>query len=372
MLTALIVGIVTSVIAGVATIVGSHMSNKQNKEINQQQQEHAEQAATTANLRNQQNYLAYESPQAMVAQLEKAGLSKGLMYSKGLGGQGVSQAPQATTPGAIPMQNMFSDLGSSMQQANQWRMEEAQIQNLKANTELQKKQAGKTEAETENINLQNNYYAREAEARIANIESQTEREKAQASYTRTLEIAEEWQTQFNIDNEETMSEQMKLTNEQLKENVELMKKQGEQIDQTIENLKSENKLLKIDARTRHQINVNTADNLYSQTMRNNYQSIYDGLRYMLDVEEFKVHKKEIEQAMQLTAEHIKQAEFITNKQEFTYHLDNCIKVTEGLENITSSYENIKTGKAAGSKDRGQRIHNVGQLALLIRFLRFGL
>lgn len=372
MLTALIIGIATAVIGAIATIGGTALANKQNKEINQNQQDFSQNAATQANQRNQQNYLAYESPQAMVAQLEKAGLSKGLMYSKGLSGQGVSQAPAATTPNAIPMQNMFTEVGSNMTQANQWRLEQAQIENIKANTDLQKKQAGKTEAETENINLQNNYYAKEAEARIANIESQTQREKAQTNYTRTLEIAEDWQLQFNIDNTEGMSEQIRLSNEQIKENIEIMKVQKQQIEQTIENLKSENKLLKIDARTRHQINQATADNLYSQTMRNNYQSIYDGLRYILDVEEFKVHKEQIQQAMQLTAEHIKQAEFITNTQEFTYHLDNCIKVTEGLKNITDSYENIKAGQTAGNKNKGQKLDNAAKVAMLVRLLKFAL
>lgn len=350
-----------------ATLGGTALTNKKNKQLNERQFEQQRQLNQEANETNVQNYLGFESPAAMVDQLEKANLNKGLMYSKGAGNGGVTGSTAGSAPQAIPYQNPTLGISSELDRIQNLKMTTAQIENIKAHTNLMKEQAGKEKEIGENYKLQNNWYDKRAQKEINKIESETDRNKVEIAYTEVLTAAQEWQTVFNIAKSDDELERLKLLNEQIKENIEVLKSQPDLINAQIENFKSQTNLNKIDARTRHQINQNTADNIYSQTMKNNYQMIYDGLRVMLEADEWSMHKQEIKKNLDLLDEKIAQAEFVTETQEFSYHLNNVLKASEILENLTQSYDNVSSEK--GKQNRGDKMRRAAMLIRLAALLK---
>lgn len=142
-------------ISGMMGIGGGWLQNQQNQELNRQsfqqqqqllelQQQFANQQAGLADARARAMYNDLQSPEALRNQIEKAGLSVGLMYGQG-GMQGSLQAgAQAESPSA-PSRNMLA-------------MENivgAQTQNVIANAE-------KLEAEKRNIDMDTNVKEGEA------------------------------------------------------------------------------------------------------------------------------------------------------------------------------------------------------------------
>lgn len=366
MLTILAV-LIPALIGMAATLGGAALTNRKNKQLNERQYEQQRQLNQEANETNVQNYLGFESPAAMVDQLEKAKLNKGLMYSKGAGNGGVTGSTAGSAPQAIPYQNPTLGLSSELDRIQSLKMTTAQIENIEAHTDLMKEQAGKEKEIGRNYQLQNNWYDKRAQKEIDKIESDIERNQVENAYTETLAAAQEWQTSFDIAKSENELERLKLVNQEIKENIEVLKTQPDLIQAQIENFKSQTNLNKIDARTRHQINQNTADNLYSQTMKNNYQMIYDGLRVMLEADEWSMHKQEIQKNLDLLDEKIKQAEFVTNHQEFTYHIDNVMKASQIIENLTESYDNVSSEK--GKQSRGDKMRRAAMLIRLAALLK---
>lgn len=161
--------------AGSALGIGSKRQVKQQKELNENAMsinyKYGEMAADKAYQRQKEMYeRSYqdESPVAKRKQLEDAGLSVGLMYggSGGMGGAGTaSTAPTASTGQATPGHAPTStEKMAAAAQAGQMGIniarQQAEIQNIKADTALKEKDAGlkvagtaKTETET-NLILQ--------------------------------------------------------------------------------------------------------------------------------------------------------------------------------------------------------------------------
>lgn len=77
---------------------------------------------------------------AQVAQMQKAGLSVGLMYGNG-GAGGTTQTPTGNVSGGTAAGHS-GEVGMGMQLGLQAAMQEAQIENVKADTEVKKKEAG--------------------------------------------------------------------------------------------------------------------------------------------------------------------------------------------------------------------------------------
>lgn len=138
-----------SILGTIGGVAGQAIANQQNAQQNAlnrqhelymlgQQQQWAAQQAAMSDMRQRALYNDLQSPDAIRRQLEKAGLSIGLMYGQGgMGGQMTSGAqadsPAAQNRGTIPMQNVF----------------DAQIAAILADAKLKEAQTEKTESETE-------------------------------------------------------------------------------------------------------------------------------------------------------------------------------------------------------------------------------
>lgn len=139
-----------SILGTIGGVAGQAIANHQNAQQNAlnrqhelymlgQQQNWAAQQAAISDMRQRALYSDLQSPDAIKKQLEKAGLSIGLMYGQGgMGGQ-ISSGAQADSPaaqnrGTIPMQNVF----------------DAQTAAILADARLKEAQTEKTESETEN------------------------------------------------------------------------------------------------------------------------------------------------------------------------------------------------------------------------------
>ena len=124
----------------VGDLITGFISNKYNKEAEERAWER------TNAMYNKQLY--HNSPEYRVKQLEDAGLSIGMMYggngASGIGGapNGNMSAASGTNTKGMPVNMM--DIAAKT----------AEIENIKADTNLKNKQAGKTEGETETINQQ--------------------------------------------------------------------------------------------------------------------------------------------------------------------------------------------------------------------------
>lgn len=101
-------------------------------------------------------------------QMEKAGLSVGLMYKQG-GPGGSIQAQPGNVSGGLP--ERANTLGMGMQLGMQLQMQKAQIENLQANTEKTKVEAAKT-AGVDTAQVQANTEVAKHEAKLRDIEAQ--------------------------------------------------------------------------------------------------------------------------------------------------------------------------------------------------------
>ena len=158
--------VVGSLISGVGSIAGMIGQNKiVNKQIAAQREENRLNRYYNQMLARQQNQWnleqwnrenAYNSPLAQMYRLRQAGLNPDLMYGQGTTGNSAG-SPEMTSGAPSEPQDMSAMLskrsfGQTMQQIldkeQQRRMNEAQIEAIKANT-------NKTNAETTGINLDN-------------------------------------------------------------------------------------------------------------------------------------------------------------------------------------------------------------------------
>lgn len=158
--------VVESLISGVGSIAGMIGQNKiVNKQIAAQREENRLNRYYNQMLARQQNQWnleqwnrenAYNSPLAQMYRLRQAGLNPDLMYGQGTTGNSAG-SPEMTSGAPSEPQDMSAMLskrsfGQTMQQIldreQQRRMNEAQIEAIKANT-------NKTNAETTGINLDN-------------------------------------------------------------------------------------------------------------------------------------------------------------------------------------------------------------------------
>ena len=158
--------VVGSLISGVGSIAGMIGQNKiVNKQIAAQREENRLNRYYNQMLARQQNQWnleqwirenAYNSPLAQMYRLRQAGLNPDLMYGQGTTGNSAG-SPEMTSGASSEPQDMSAMLskrsfGQTMQQIldkeQQRRMNEAQIEAIKANT-------NKTNAETTGINLDN-------------------------------------------------------------------------------------------------------------------------------------------------------------------------------------------------------------------------
>lgn len=135
------------VIAGLAVVVGAIASAL----INNAQQKNAqeEQMRQQQELSKQNQQIALENwektnAEAQRKQFEKAGLSVGMMYSKG-GGQGLGATPQGNiSKRDVSEIDLGGAAGMGIQAGLQTKMQKAQIENITANTEKTKVETAKT------------------------------------------------------------------------------------------------------------------------------------------------------------------------------------------------------------------------------------
>lgn len=191
-------------------IGGGLLQNQQNQEINKEsyqqqqqllglQQQYATEQANLADQRARAMYNDLQSPEALRSQIEKAGLSVGLMYGQG-GMQGNLQSgAQAESPSA-PSRNMLAmeNIVSAQTQnavANAEKTK-AEVENIKSDTAknwkdvpLKEKQLiimeGTIERTKTEINKLNEEIKTEAQKQI-NLAKDTDKKEAEKNYTEAL------------------------------------------------------------------------------------------------------------------------------------------------------------------------------------------
>lgn len=134
-------------IAGLAVVIGAIASSLINNA--QQKKAQEEQLRQQKELSEQNQKIAMENwentnAEAQRKQYEKAGLSVGMMYSKG-GGQGLGATPQGNiSKRDVSEIDLGGAAGMGIQAGLQTKMQEAQIENITANTEKTKVETAKT------------------------------------------------------------------------------------------------------------------------------------------------------------------------------------------------------------------------------------
>lgn len=166
-------------IAGLAVVIGAIASalinNAQQKKASEEQQRNQER------LSRQNQDIAMENwentnAEAQRKQYEKAGLSVGMMYSKG-GGQGLGATAQGqTSKRDVSEIDLGGAAGMGIQAGLQTKMQKAQIDNIEANTEKTKVDTAKTAGvDTEKTQAE----AAQTGTNIAKIAQDTENAKIQ-------------------------------------------------------------------------------------------------------------------------------------------------------------------------------------------------
>lgn len=199
------------VIAGLAMLVGSiatHLINQRaNKKAADEQWERQKEMTRRQNAMAMENWKDTNAAEQR-KQYEKAGLSVGMMYSKG-GGSPMGMTPQGTAPKreVSEIENLGAGTGMALQAA----LQKAQVKNIEANTqktqvETQKISGVDTEkavAETSNViqktkNEQVNekilQYERELKSIEANKESMNQWESIDQMRTETKKLNAELQS----------------------------------------------------------------------------------------------------------------------------------------------------------------------------------
>lgn len=141
--------------AEIASQVSANKENLHNQQqLLHQQQNYATEAAATANQTSAEQYLNLYSPQAKVEQLDKAGLSVGLMYGQGgASGTGTTAAQAATPAAQTPLINPAIQAGQSNNIMNILKTI-TEAQKTKEETKNEEKKGREIEANIEQI-LQN-------------------------------------------------------------------------------------------------------------------------------------------------------------------------------------------------------------------------
>lgn len=196
------------------------ITNQTNEDINQMQmlnqrellgmqQNFAANQARLADLRTRALYNDLQSPEAIRKQLEKAGLSVGMMYGQGGMGGTMSSGAQAASPSAAGA-SIFGHTPLGMEAAailQNMKKNEAETENIKSQTELNKAELPKKQKEIEQIeqNIKNSEQAiKESEQKIENMIAEKEN---------TLEATKDHEAQRELwkASAEYQREQAKLT-----------------------------------------------------------------------------------------------------------------------------------------------------------------
>lgn len=144
-LTAAALGIGSSVAQGAANLVFGGMAQKQQL------------AGRQKSLNQDYDYWLKTNYEAQKGQMKKAGLNPGLMYGMGGGGGGQSAS------GAMP--EAASNRGMDIAQNAQLALMKAQKENIEADTENKRKDAGKKSAETPGAEARSTMDSQEAKSR---------------------------------------------------------------------------------------------------------------------------------------------------------------------------------------------------------------
>lgn len=128
-------GAALGIVGGVINGALQQHYNRQNMEL---QHQYNEESANNADKRTRALYSDLYSPQAQMAMLKEAGLSPSLMYSNGQSGGGGQSGAQGAGTGLPGVgMDLAGNMSQAMQVANTIKLQNAQIEKLKAETEGQ-------------------------------------------------------------------------------------------------------------------------------------------------------------------------------------------------------------------------------------------
>ena len=150
------------------------INNYYNKELMREQNKfNEEQAQIQRDYETEMSNTAY---QRAYEDMKKAGLNPNL--AGGQGGASTPASSAATSAGVAPF-----DLAGAMNANANAALTQSQIENMRADTDLKYKTAGKTEKEIETMEINNRINKAVADADIAYKNAQTKEQKAQAKKT---------------------------------------------------------------------------------------------------------------------------------------------------------------------------------------------
>lgn len=214
-----------SAASGAAQIIGNKRQQKRAYKYGEMAAENAYQRQLdywNKTLADQQSWAKewfrdYESESAQIERLKAAGLSPGLFYSSGgtpggaVTASGETSAPQGSPQGAAPYD--FNPAGQldAITRALSLRAQEAQIENIQADTEEKRGRAGRINHE------------------ISYIDSQTEANTALSENTRARTVGELLSNNLQ---EATLSNNIELSNLTVRQNIELLETYIEQAEQS--------------------------------------------------------------------------------------------------------------------------------------------
>lgn len=185
-----------SSLLGIGSSMFTNWMNQQWAQQQQQAQWAQEQKFADQAYRRQLNIIEkYETPKAIKNMLKEAGLSPGLMYSKGGAGTvGTGNTLKGIAGmGNIPMMtNPLSMMGETLQLSKL----KAELDNIKADTEKKEAETGYTTESTENLEIMNENLQKQIDEELENLQSETDKNKASEILLQTQNYAQELQNMF--------------------------------------------------------------------------------------------------------------------------------------------------------------------------------